>query len=85
MITAEHVSDRRRGLAERSVIGQLILIHCVKDSAVDRLQSVADVGKRTRHDDAHRIFDERFLHALSHFHVDYFLIFIRYVSVFHEF
>lgn len=46
MVAAEHVSDRRRGFAERLVVGQLILIHRVEDAAVDRLKAVPHVGQR---------------------------------------
>ena len=74
MIASEHVSDRRRRLAERLVVGQVILIHSVEYTPVDRLQSVADIRERTGHDDAHRIRDERVLDLMPHLYPDYLLI-----------
>jgi hypothetical protein len=82
MVSAEHVTDGRRGLTERAVVRQLFFIHRVEDTAVYGLQTVTHVGKRTRHDYAHRVFDKRCLHALTHLDLDDFLIFVSDFSVF---
>ena len=40
------------------------LAHREQDAPVDRLQTVADIGKRTAHDNAHRVVEIRPLHFL---------------------
>ena len=53
MIASEHVTDRRRGFAERLVVGEVVLVHRVKHTARAGLHSVAYIGKRTAHNDRH--------------------------------
>ncbi len=51
-------------LGVRSVGPQVLAVHRVQDPAVHRLQPVTDVGKSPRHDDGHRVLEERALHLL---------------------
>ena len=74
MVATEHVTDRRRRLAERLVVSEVILVHCVEDTTLSRLHTVADIGQCTAGDNAHRIFDEALAHLLFHIHGYYFLI-----------
>ena len=61
----EHVADDTRRLTGRFVGVEVELrAHIVEDTAVHGLHAVAHVGKRTRHDDRHRIVDVRRLHLL---------------------
>ncbi len=51
-------------LDERSVGAEPLLLHVPDDPAVDRLEPVAHVGQGTRHDDRHRVVEERVLHLV---------------------
>ena len=65
VVLAHHVADdaRRTCVCWRS--GRRPGVeHPVEDPAVHRLQPVADVGQRARHDDRHRVVEERALHLL---------------------
>ena len=46
MIAAEHVTDRRRRLAEGLVVRKMILIHSPEYTPLTGLHAVADVGQR---------------------------------------
>ena len=61
----EHVADDTRRLTRRLVRIEIQLgAHVVEDTAMHGLQTVPHIGKRTRHDDRHRIVDVRRLHLL---------------------
>ena len=62
MVLAEHVADDRRRLLEWPAGNEAELVHRVQDAAVHRLEAIAHVGQCARHDDAHRVVDERFFH-----------------------
>ena len=64
VVLAEHVAHHRRRLLVRPAGHEPQLVHRVQDPAVHRLEAVPDVGQRPRHDDAHRVVDERLLHLL---------------------
>ena len=64
VVLAEHITDDRRRFLVRAAGYQAQLVHGVKNPAVHRLEAVAHVGERARHDDAHRVVDERLLHLL---------------------
>ena len=57
MIMTQHVTYRCGGFAEGLIMSQFILVHRVQNSAVYGLETVADVGKSTTHDDAHGVVD----------------------------
>ena len=62
MIFTQHITDRRRALAKRLIIGQIIAVHRIQNAAMHRLQPVAHIGKCAGDNYAHCIFNERFLH-----------------------
>ena len=74
MVSAQHVADRRRAFAERLVVRQVILVHCIQNSAVHGLETVAHVGQRTADDDAHRVFDIARRHFADQLRLDYVLL-----------
>ena len=49
--------------------------HAVKNSSVNRLESVSDVGKGTAYDNAHGVIYIGVLHLFIYFVLDQFLIF----------
>ena len=53
---------------------QVILVHCIQNSAVHGLEAVAHVGQRTADDDAHRVFDIARRHFADQLRLDYVLI-----------
>lgn len=53
MILADNVADRTGRLAVRTIRGDAAVVHRVQDAAMNRLEAVAHVRKRTRHDNAH--------------------------------
>src|SRR5687767_134585 len=61
MESPKHVADDRRRLLERSVREEPEVVHRVQDAPVHGVEAIAHVGKRARHDHAHRVVDERFL------------------------
>ena len=75
VISTEHVTNGGCRLAEGFGMHQAVLVHRVKNTASTGLHSVAHVGKRTRHNNRHRVFDKGFFNFLFHTHVDDFLIF----------
>ena len=42
-------------------------VHCVKNTAMNRLQTVAHIGERSCNDNRHRIFQKRCLHRFAKF------------------
>ena len=65
VVLADDVADRTGGLHMRTVGRVTRLVHGIEDAAVNRLQAVAHVGKSARHDDAHRVLEERRLHLFA--------------------
>ena len=55
VVLAHHLADDRGALAVGRAGREAHLAHRVEDAAMDRLEAVADVGQRARHDDAHRV------------------------------
>ena len=64
VVLAHHLADDRGALPVGAGGGQPHLPHRVQDPAMDGLQAVADVGQRTRHDDAHRVIEVRDAHLV---------------------
>ena len=65
MILADDVADRTGGL-HMGFRGHVAgLVHRVEDAAMNGLQTVANVGQRTRDDDAHGVLEKRRLHLLA--------------------
>ena len=62
MVPAQHVAHGGGALAEGVVVGQVILVHSVQDTAVDGLEAVPHVGQGPAHDDAHGVLNVGFLH-----------------------
>ena len=75
VISTKHVTYGGCRLAERLGVHKSILVHSVEDTASTGLHSVTHVGKRTRHNNRHGVFDKGFFNFLFHTHVDDFLIF----------
>ena len=68
VIFAHHVADDARRFHVLLVGRVALLVHRIEDAAVDRLQAVAHVGERTRHDHAHRVIEIRALHLVRDGH-----------------
>ena len=64
MVFAHHFSNDSGALPRAAIRQQTHLLHRVEDSAVDRLQSVANIGERAANDHRHRIVEVRPLHLL---------------------
>ena len=62
VILAEHLTDDTRRLLVRLVGVQPQIVHRVEDAPVHRLEPVAHIGQRPRHDDAHGVVEIRRLH-----------------------
>ena len=60
----KHVPHHRRRLLVRPPGHEPEIVHRVQHPPVHRLEPVAHVGERARHDHAHRVVDERFLDLL---------------------
>jgi hypothetical protein len=73
MIPAQHVADGGRRLAELFIVGQLILVHSVQDTALTGLHSVPYIRQSAGYDNGHGIFDKGFTDLFLHIHVDDFL------------
>ena len=65
MVFTQYVTDAGCGLFERLVGSQAAFQHGVQDAAVNRLQAVTNVRKRTADDDAHGVFDIGLLHFVD--------------------
>ncbi len=76
MIAAEHVTDGRCRLAVGLVRGQAVLVHCVQDAAVYRLEAVAHIRQRAADNNAHCIVDVAFLHLAFEIDLHDFLLFV---------
>jgi hypothetical protein len=57
VIFTDDVADHARRLAVRLVIFVAVLEHRVEDAAMHRLQAVAHIRQRARHDHAHRVIE----------------------------
>ena len=64
VVFADHVADDARRFAVAAVPLVAVHLHRIEDAAVHRLQPVADVGQRARHDHAHRVIEVGALHLL---------------------
>ena len=64
VVLAHHVADDARALAGRPVVVVAALAHGVEDAPVHRLEAVAHVRQRARHDHAHGVVEVRALHLL---------------------
>ena len=68
VVLADHVAHDARALLVGLVPVVAELAHRVQHTAVNRLQTVANVGQRATHDHAHRVVEVRLLHLV--FEVD---------------
>ena len=64
VVFADDVADDARGLAIRLVPLVAVLVHRVEDAPVHRLEPVARIRQRPRHDHAHGVIEVAFLHLL---------------------
>ena len=64
MEALHHLADHGGALDPGPVRLQPGLVHREQHAPVDRLQAVSDVGKRARHDHAHRVVEEARAHLL---------------------
>ena len=62
VVTAHDVADDAGALVEAAVGPVAAVVHRVEHAPVHRLEPVAHVGQRARHDDAHRVVEVRPLH-----------------------
>ena len=65
MILTDDVADGACRLAVRLVPLKAVLVHRIEDAAVHRLQTVARIRQRTRHDHAHGVIEVRALHLVE--------------------
>ena len=70
MIFTQHFTDGIRAFSVRLGSGDAVLVHTVEDTSVNGLESVPDVRQRARHDNAHRIIEERLAHLAVDIDVD---------------
>ena len=64
VVVAHHVADDMRGFPVRAVPLVAVVAHRIEDAAVHRLEAVAHVGQRARHDHAHGVIEIRTPHLL---------------------
>src|SRR5258705_250185 len=64
MILADHVADDARRLHVLLVGRMPLLVHRIENAAMHRLEAVARVRQRTRHDHAHGVIEIRALHLV---------------------
>ena len=65
MVFTDDVADDARRLAVRLVPLVAVLVHRVEDAPVHRLEAVAGIGQRARHDHAHGVIEIGALHLLD--------------------
>ena len=65
VVFADNVTDRTRRFHMRTVRRIARFVHRIENTTMNRLQTIANVRKRTRDDNAHRIFKERSAHLAS--------------------
>ena len=68
MILTENLADDTRRLLVGLRRAHARLLHRIEDAAVHRLQTIAHIRQRARHDDAHRVVDVRVLHLVLEIH-----------------
>jgi hypothetical protein len=64
VVLAHYLAGDSRALHRRAIGKGAQVVHAPEDATVDGLEPVARVGKRTRHDDGHRVVEERAFHLL---------------------
>ena len=65
VVFAHHVADHARRL-DVFLVGRVpVLVHRIEDAPMHRLEAVARVGKRARHDHAHGVIEIAALHLLG--------------------
>ena len=64
VILTHHIAHYAGALLGGSVVKDAVLVHRIEDAAVHRLEAVAHIGQRSRHDDRHSIVDVGRLHRL---------------------
>ena len=64
MVFTDNVADDSRRLFVSRVVGVSEFLHREEHSAVNRFQTVSDIGQRPVGNDAHRIVDERRFHGV---------------------
>ena len=62
VVAAHDVADDAGALGEVAIGSVATVVHRVQDAAMHRLQAVADIRQRARHDDGHRVVEVRALH-----------------------
>ena len=65
MIFADHVADDARGFPVRLVPFVAVFVHRIEDAPMHRLEPVARVRQRARHDHAHGVIEVALLHLLG--------------------
>ena len=65
MVFTDDVADGARRLAVRLVPLEPVLVHRIEDAAVHRLEAVARVGQRSRHDHAHGVVEVGAFHLVE--------------------
>ena len=65
MVFTDHVADGARRLAVRLVPLEPVLVHRVEDAAMHRLQAVARIRQRPRHDHAHGVIEVGAFHLVE--------------------
>ena len=65
MIFTDDVADDARRFAVWLVPLVAVLVHRIEDAAMHRLEPVARIGQRTRHDHAHGVIEVALLHLLG--------------------
>src|SRR5439155_1348975 len=65
MVLTDHVADDARGLDVLLVGRMPLLIHRIQDAAMHRLQTVARIRQRTRHDHAHGVIEVGAFHLVE--------------------
>ena len=86
MVSTQHRTDGVGALMIGLGRLQASFVHGIENTSVNGLQTVAHIGQRTRHNDAHRIIEEAFAHLILQIDV-YYSLFIQlffhfYPSVF---
>ena len=79
VVSAEHVADGGRALAERLVMREVVLVHCVEDPAVNGLETVAHVRQSAPDYNAHRVLDIAVFHLAHKLGMNYVLLGKSYV------
>ena len=64
VVSAHHVADHARGLDVLLVGRMPVLVHRIEDAPVHRLETVARIRQRARHDHAHGVIEVAALHLL---------------------